>query len=351
MQTGSVVQAGRVPVKLEEEFASDPRMQRLLLAAAQGQAGQVQAITAEGADINQPGDFYQLTPLMWAVMHGNADGVRLLLSLGADPNKRVPHVTEYEIDRRFEELRHEDPSLTHGRLASRLITFAGDSALSFALRKRRLDLMELLLQNGADPNIQGRIYPVMFNAVEVVHGEVSPALRLLIQYGADPNLTARPDGRGASAVDWFTFSGNMASAIYLIEQGADPARTVPRAMVGVDVTRETLTDENSVPWNQAAAVVQRFIGKNPDPQSRIYRLKKLMEQHGVEFPVYDPSRPMSPEQERSMNLLERLKYSGLPDHDIERTIEYHTRNNSLRDMGSLAEDYQRYREAKDGAQP
>jgi ankyrin repeat protein len=129
MQTGSVVQAGRVPVKLEEEFASDPRMQRLLLAATQGQAGQVQAMTAEGADINQPGDFYQLTPLMWAVMHGSADGVRLLLSLGADPNKRVPHVTEDEIDRRFEELRHEDPSLTHGRLASRLITFAGDSAL------------------------------------------------------------------------------------------------------------------------------------------------------------------------------------------------------------------------------
>lgn len=47
-----------------------------------------------------------------------------------------------------------------------------------------------------------------------------------------------------------------------------------------------------------------------------------------------------------MTTLEYLKYTNLPDHDIERTIAYHARNGSLRDLGTLAEDYERYRQAK-----
>lgn len=346
MLQGSTVRSGMIAVKVEEEFASEERLQRLVLAAAQGNSAMLDSLVAAGADVNRPGDFYRLTPLMWAVMHGSQEGVTKLLALGAEPNTRVPRVDEAFIDQRFLKVQALQPKVTRGALASRLRAFSGESALSLALEARRLDLMELLLQNGADPNIQGRIDPVLFDAVESTHGEVSPALRLLIKYGANPNLTAQPDGSGASAVDWFTFSGNMASAIYLIEQGADPTRTVRRAMLGVSLPREKLTEDNSVPWNQAAAIVQRFLPKSPKPDSRVLRLKQLMEQRGVRFPVYDPNRPTTPEQERRMTTLEYLQHTNLPDHDIERTIAYHARNGSLRDLGTLAEDYERYRQAK-----
>ncbi len=346
MLEGSTVRSGLVTVEVREEFSSEERLQRLVLAAAQGNTAMLDSLVAAGADVNRPGDFYRLTPLMWAVMHGSLEGVTKLLALGAEPNARVPKVDEALVDKRFRELQPLRPRVTRGAFASRLRAFSGESALSLALEARRLDLMELLLQNGADPNIQGRIDPVMFDAIETTHGEVSPALRLLIKYGANPNLTAQPDGSGASAVDWFTFSGNMASAIYLIEQGADPTRTVRWGMLGVNLPREQLTEENSVAWNQAAAVVQRFLPKNPKPDSRVLRLKQLMEQRGVRFPVYDPNRPATPEQEKSMTTLEYLKYTNLPDHDIERTIAYHARNGSLRDLGTLAEDYERYQQAK-----
>ncbi|MCG6118310.1 MAG: ankyrin repeat domain-containing protein [Aquimonas sp.] len=349
MQAGSVVQVGRIPVNLEEEFASDPRMQQLMLAAVQGRSAELKALVQAGVDPEQPGDFYRLTPLMWTVMHGNSEGVLMLLELGVNPNVRVSRPTKEHMARALGEMPGDhEGQLRYGRRRERIDAFGGESALSFALRKRRLDLMELLLQNGADPNIQGRIDPVMFDAVEIVHGEVSPALRLLIQYGANPDLTAQPDGRGASAVDWFTFSGNMASAIYLIEQGADPARTLRYPMPGVTLPNEKLTEENSVPWNSAAATVQRFMSRNPDPESRIYRLKTLMVERGVRFPVFDPHRPTSLEPRLTWISLEYVRHISLPDHDIERTIEYHTRNNSLSAIGSLAEDYQRYREAKDG---
>lgn len=347
MLEGSTVQIGQIPVNVGEEFASAPKVQRLVLAAAQGRTVEVERLVASGAEVNRPGDFYRLTPLMWAVMHGNVEGTRKLLTLGADPNIRVTRPTEEDIWRELgAQPTDRERRLQYGRARQRMDAFGGEPALGLALRKGRLDLMELLLQNGADPNIQGRIDPVMFDAIEATHGEVSPALRLLIKYGANPNLTAQPDGSGASAVDWFTFSGNMASAIYLIEQGADPTRTVRRGMLGVSLPREKLTEDNSVPWNQAAAIVQRFLPKNPKPDSRVLRLKQLMEQRGVRFPVYDPNRPATPEQERTMTTLEYLKHTNLPDHDIERTIAYHARNGTLRDLGTLAEDYERYRQAK-----
>jgi ankyrin repeat protein len=42
---------------------------------------------ASGADLNEFDDF-RMTPLLWAIMRGDIDAVRLLLESGADPNVR-----------------------------------------------------------------------------------------------------------------------------------------------------------------------------------------------------------------------------------------------------------------------
>ena len=45
-----------------------------------------------GADPNEFDD-YRMTPLLWAIMRGDIDAVRLLLENGADPNVR-PNQTD-----------------------------------------------------------------------------------------------------------------------------------------------------------------------------------------------------------------------------------------------------------------
>lgn len=346
MLEGAVVQVGLIPVRVEEEFASDVRMRHLVLAASQGRVTEVETLVASGVDVNWPGDFYRLTPLMWTTMHGSAAGVLKLLTLGADPNLRVSEVTEDHERRTLGTLPTDHAGqVRHGRLKIQLDAFGGESAISFALHKNRLDLLELLLKSGGDPNIRGRIDPVFFDAIEKVPGQVNPALRLMLDHGANPDLTALPDGRGASAVDWFTLSGNIASAIYLIERGANPARTVPWNMPGMHLPKEQLTEENSVEWNHAAAVVQRYLPDTPDRESNLYRLKHLMESHGVRFPVYDPNRSLPIEEERSMRLFDILKYRHMSDSDIERAIDYHSAQGTLHLIGNLPQDFKRYREA------
>jgi ankyrin repeat protein len=44
-------------------------------------------IIASGADLDEFDDFQQ-TPLLWAIMGGDIEAVRILLESGADPNER-----------------------------------------------------------------------------------------------------------------------------------------------------------------------------------------------------------------------------------------------------------------------
>lgn len=347
---GSTVRSGLLTIEVHKEFASDPRIQKVVMAGAQGRLAELETLVASGADVNQAGDFYRLTPLMWAVIHGRMEGISGLLTMGADPNYRVAKLSEADVYRTFHELHRRDTTLVRGRISSLLRAFSGESALSLALSKGRLDLMELLLRNGADPNIQGRVSPVLFDAVQEGYN-INPALVLMLDHGADPNLTEEPEGRGGSALGWFTYIGNLESALLLIERGADPTRTELTPMPGVRAEPRDLTHENATEWNEVASNVQRLLdrGKTRDPHAT--RLKALMEERGVKFPAYDPRRRWPDEQQPHVSFFELLKFRYMPDQDIERLIDYHTRNNSLHDFGTLAEDFQRYQETQVGHQP
>ncbi|MCK4655058.1 MAG: ankyrin repeat domain-containing protein [Candidatus Cloacimonetes bacterium] len=76
-----------------------------------------------------------------------------------------------------------------------------ESALSMATRSNQLDMLEFLLQNGADPNIPVSAVKqsCLYLAAEYGHTEVA---KILIKYGANPNIV----------VDW-VFSKHTALSI------------------------------------------------------------------------------------------------------------------------------------------
>ncbi|MGH7134604.1 MAG: ankyrin repeat domain-containing protein, partial [Pirellulales bacterium] len=135
------------------------------------------------------------TPLMYAVLYGDADAVRLLLDTGADPN-----------------VRNE----------------AGASALMWAVDD--LEKTRLLLQRGADVNARsddGRtalaIAASRFGSLEVV--------RMLLDSGADPSVKS-PSYKGPlTALREAAEVGDQAVVRLLIERGADVKRAGPFPLI------------------------------------------------------------------------------------------------------------------------
>jgi ankyrin repeat protein len=60
------------------------------IAARYGSAEDIRWLLANGADINQRGDF-DMTPLHYAYMGGKRENVEALLAAGADPTLRCDH--------------------------------------------------------------------------------------------------------------------------------------------------------------------------------------------------------------------------------------------------------------------
>jgi ankyrin repeat protein len=66
---------------------SDKRTTALTEAALRSNYAAMRQLIAAGADLNEFDEF-RMTPLLWAIMGGDIDAVRLLLENGADPNVR-----------------------------------------------------------------------------------------------------------------------------------------------------------------------------------------------------------------------------------------------------------------------
>lgn len=136
----------------------------------------------------------QITPLIYAAQLGYADIVRLLLERGADITQKTTGCCEF--DALFSAIQVESPSLD----VIKLLLDAGfdpnssneclsHSSLGEAARLGRLDVVQLLLEHGADVNNQcnGELQetPLML-AAEAGHQEV---VKLLLRLNADPLLT------------------------------------------------------------------------------------------------------------------------------------------------------------------
>lgn len=158
------------------------------------------------------------TPLMYAVLYGDLDDVRLLLDNGGDPNvgnEAGATALMWAVD---------NPEKTRLLLARGADVNArsqdGRSALAIATsRFDSLDVVRLLLDSGADPSVQSPSYKGQVTPLaEAAHVGGEAAVRLLIERGADvkgagpPALMAAIDANDARSFDLVLASADRDAA-------------------------------------------------------------------------------------------------------------------------------------------
>ena len=203
----------------------------LLWAAHNSNVEIARALIAAKAAVDTPNDF-GVTPLLEASRNGDAAMVDLLLRSGADPKRSHPE--------------GETPLLSAARAGSvpavRLLlargadvnaaeTFQQTTALMWAAAEGHTDVVDLLLESGADPNRQGHDHhsrPTRHNADHPTGGFTAlmfaarngdeAMVRRLVARGANINLK---NGDDASAAMVAIYNDRFDVAATLIELGSD----------------------------------------------------------------------------------------------------------------------------------
>lgn len=170
----------------------------LLLAAREGHIRTIRILLEEGADINELGAGDNASPMLIAAINGHFDLVKQLLEMGADPNL----ASDAGATPLYAVLNMEwAPKSRHPQPVD-----YRQQEVSY------LELMEMLLDAGVDPNVQLRknlwytTYSRDLLGVDrrgatpfwrAAHATDVEAMRLLVRYGADPNIptTKGPERR------------------------------------------------------------------------------------------------------------------------------------------------------------
>jgi ankyrin repeat protein len=253
----------------EEDFSARPRnatdwggLTALVFAAREGDIESARLLIAAGADVNQTTE-YGWTPLLAATQNRNYGLGELLLQNGADPNIQNRggwsplyiatdnrNIEGGDYPTRRPDLDHLDfikLLLAHGadvnvRMESSTETRTifthqwlyeeGATPFLRAAQSSDTELMHLLLEHGADPNLATYtgVTPLMVAAgigwVEGVTFEWSEeqnlaTIQLLLELGADVNVHEREDGR--TALMGAAHKGRVDVIKMLVDHGADLA--------------------------------------------------------------------------------------------------------------------------------
>ena len=169
----------------------------LHLAARQGEIDSVKALLDAGADVNQRGAGDPVSPMLIATMNGHFDLAKYLLDKGADPNLAqingvAPLYAALNCQWAAKAL-YPQPRAYEQQHAS------------------YLDLMQALLDKGADPNarLTRKVWYAQYDFDQSGVDETGStpfwraayaadvdAMKLMLKYGADPNITSmRSAGR------------------------------------------------------------------------------------------------------------------------------------------------------------
>lgn len=182
----------------------------LMVAARSGYPAIVEQLVAKGANVNARGPRGQ-TALMWAVAQKHPDVVKVLIASGADIQAKSDI---------WSEVMAVPP---HGYLDyNRSIPHGGDTALMFAARAGDLASARLLVSAGANVNDQDAWG--VSATVLAAHSGYTELVEFLLEHGADPNKAAA----GFSALHIAIMRRDERMAMALLARGADanaPLRT------------------------------------------------------------------------------------------------------------------------------
>ena len=178
----------------------------LMRAARVGNGDVVEQLLANGADPNRSATRGQ-TALMWAANQQNDAVVEALLANGADVHARS------EVRR---ELRRSE-TRQHSHFTNDFwVDQGGYTAFLFAVRVGDLASAKHLLATGADVDDQGA--SGVSATVLAAHAGHADMVELLLENGADPNAA----GAGYTALHAAILQGNERAVRALLARGADP---------------------------------------------------------------------------------------------------------------------------------
>lgn len=232
------------PMLLTETLAHSE--QPLAIAAKYGQKSIVKILLELGANVNDV-DIYERTPLHWAASSGHEEIARMLITHGARVNRgdyqnrtalayasEKGHIAIVKILEAQGGI-HEDTNrlLAHAAASGDLDTVirclkigvdfnSPDSpaftALKEPAKKGHLEIAKCLIKNGANPNAVLKFWPEppLFGAALYGNAEM---VELLIQNGADVNYK---NDIGKTPIECAVRGGNIQIVKLLLAKGADP---------------------------------------------------------------------------------------------------------------------------------
>ncbi|WP_266160088.1 ankyrin repeat domain-containing protein [Dyella silvatica] len=184
-------------------FFKDPKAQALALAAEHGNAQEVRRLMKQegvNPDVIFSSDDSGMPLVAWPVFTHNADGLKVMLENGANPNARKPG----EVVKTY-----KDGSVGH--------YLDYENAMVWAAKQDDPIYLKLLLDHGGDPNTRnGNDENLLFQAF-IWHNQWRN-VQLLVERGADLNDMRQ----GTSILSSYAFEGQFERTYWLLEHGADP---------------------------------------------------------------------------------------------------------------------------------
>jgi len=176
----------------------------VMVAARSGYPEIVEQLLAKGGNVNTHAARGQ-TALMWAAAQQHPDAVKVLLAHGADLKARSEVWSEVEA------------VPPHGLLEyNKTIPHGGETALLFAVRAGDLASLKLLVAAGADVN-DADAWGVSATVL-AAHSDFPELVEFLLDKGADPNMAAA----GFTALDDAIMHRDEKMVAALLDHGADP---------------------------------------------------------------------------------------------------------------------------------